>query len=161
MSDLADFLLARIAEDEAAANEAIFQTGRWTTWTNGLDDDGAPQWEVVEDMRGKDFVASTQMKDEAVHIARWHPDRVLEECQAKRLIIQAESKAVVLHDLVGDVEVVSGTDDTVTVNGHRMSGSEYRALFTEPAPPSQTLRLLGLPHTDHPEYREEWWPAPE
>jgi hypothetical protein len=63
MTDLAEFLLARIAEDEAVAREAV----RWSEGASQWGDSGEPDWE---------------------HIARHDPARVLAECDAKRRIVQ-------------------------------------------------------------------------
>jgi hypothetical protein len=79
-----EFLLARIAEDEQVAKDAI---GGW----DGSDDDGV--WEQDGDSKyieGK----CLQIYDEgghsvtqAIHIARWDPHSVLEDCKTKRAII--------------------------------------------------------------------------
>lgn len=61
MSDLTDFLLARIAEDEAAASKA----GSFTPWT------------------------ATFQNDNYGHLTV-QPDRVLGECEAKRRIVEME-----------------------------------------------------------------------
>lgn len=63
MSDLTEFLLARVAEDEAAADAA----------------------DALGKIAG---VITTSTCDEfAEHIARWHPARVLAECAAERAIV--------------------------------------------------------------------------
>ena len=59
---LAEFLLARIAEDEAIARRSVNWSEGITEWADG----GDPDWE---------------------HIARWDPARVLAECEAKREIV--------------------------------------------------------------------------
>lgn len=145
MTDLADFLLARILEDEVAAREAILETGTWTTWTNGTDSDGDPQWEVVTDMRGKDFIAATLSQDEAVHIARWHPDRILEECASRRALLE------VLDAQAGGPETLA---ETMPVDIHTIGkpigwGTALTALHL--------MRLMALPYTEHPDFRDEWW----
>ena len=60
MTTLADFLLARIAEDEAAARE--IPAGTW------------------ED--------ATQASWRYDHVFRWSPERVLADCAAKRAIVE-------------------------------------------------------------------------
>ena len=59
MSDLTDFLLARIADDEAVAKS--IDTGAW-----------------------EDAVSTSRRFD---HVWRWSPARVLAECEAKRRIV--------------------------------------------------------------------------
>lgn len=119
MDDLADFLLARIAEDEAEARRGAGWSDRTTRW-----------------------------------------GRVLADCEAKRRIVEAEAGRRVLRDEVGDVAVHTWSDkgSFVSVNGEQMTTAEFDAVFTEPAPPSGTLRLIALPYADHPDYREQWRP---
>jgi hypothetical protein len=68
---LTEFLLARIAEDEAAAIAA-------RGWQTGSRHKGQPL-------------------DWSIHMDRWSPDRVLAECEAKRRIIEAHP---LTHDVV-------------------------------------------------------------
>jgi len=73
---LTDFLLARIADDEAAARAAVgsssveWQADRYRVIFGG-------EWEVAD--------ANVQT---AAHIARHDPARVLAECEAKRRIVE-------------------------------------------------------------------------
>jgi len=66
VSDLVDFLLARIAEDEAVARKASV---------------GSPQWHQTAGDRI------------APHVARWDPARVLAECEAKRRVVERETRS--------------------------------------------------------------------
>jgi hypothetical protein len=74
---LTEFLLARIAEDEAAATVAPFDH-HWTAHPD----------EVRQPIKagGKAHVA-TCAKSVMAHIARHDPARVLAECEAKRRIV--------------------------------------------------------------------------
>jgi hypothetical protein len=82
VTTLADFLLARIAEDEADARRAAAADGLGPVWRAGT------KW---EDMAGiyanGGEVADMPDTDVAPHIARWDPARVLAECDAKRRIV--------------------------------------------------------------------------
>jgi hypothetical protein len=69
MNDLAEFLLARIAEDEAIARTADPATGTW---------------------RSLDMCRET----EEAHVVRWSPTRVLAECEAKRPTIERVCKVI-------------------------------------------------------------------
>ena len=84
MIDLPDFLLARIAEDEAAAREAaVMPYGEEIGWIG----------HVFSSERD-----STPAQDE--HITRWDPDRVLAECDAKRQVVDVyRALAVRRHDV--------------------------------------------------------------
>ncbi|MGY1774082.1 DUF6221 family protein [Blastococcus sp. SYSU D00813] len=132
--DLADFLLARITEDERAAKGATAGPWRWYPGRAGLpaflESTGATATHWVE---GQSFEAPTVVLGsnqnsmlrvrgrDAEHIAAWNPARVIDECRAKRRVVEAGAGAgvdVATHDLV--------------------------------------LRTLALPYAEHPEYRAEW-----
>jgi hypothetical protein len=143
---LTEFLLARIAEDEAQARAAV-------------DIDGDPDsgvWHVVgrrdgyEDCRieGADMIIYDEgghTHDQSLHIARHDPARVLAECEAKRRIVEAA------------VEAQRGTD-----------GWTRERLKTDTRSPlpewarrdayAEALRALALPYADHPDYRQGWKP---
>jgi hypothetical protein len=124
-SELADFLLARIAEDEALARTAGGAIRppypRWTFRTNN------------EGVRRSDGVPVTRhtWPQEAAHITRHDPTRVLAECEAKRRIAE-------LHFPRSSNPNICNEDEDVL--------------------PCQTQRLLALPYVDHPDYRKEWKP---
>jgi hypothetical protein len=130
MSELTDFLLARITDDEAVARATSGQP--WSaTVPRMVHADGG--------FRIKSrYVASTDHDEDRAHIARWNPARVLAECEAKRRIVDAE----VLRD-VGPAS-------------HYVSPDVHAAIAGRTATP--VLRLLALPYADHPEYRSEWAP---
>jgi hypothetical protein len=77
--------------------------------------------------------------DSAEHIARHDPARVLAEVEAKRRLLE-------LHE-PGEMEYVEG--DVCMACDLRGEGPYY---------PCLTLRLLALPHAEHPDYRDEWRP---
>ena len=129
MTDLATFLLARIAEDESAARAAILrtygQTGRWVTFDDKehLSTTTVFAWNRDERL-GQACETEMSWIGRAArdHIARHDPARVLAECEAKRRIV-----------------------------GHFVN--EW-----EPDPINDVLRFLTLPYADHPDYRGEWRP---
>ena len=69
---LTEFLLARIAEDEAVALDAA------------RDGEGAIDW-------------AGESGPTDVHIARWDPARILAECEAKRRIVRRHSRTAADH----------------------------------------------------------------
>lgn len=86
MTEVVEFLLARIAEDEADAGKAT--PGHWKLWAMQVLADTGGNNEYSEATP----VADTHSVDQgslrtfnANHIARWNPARVLAECEAKRL----------------------------------------------------------------------------
>lgn len=131
--DLAEFLLARITEDENTARGSTAGPWRWFPGRAGLpaflESTGAKAKHWVE---GQSFEAPTVVLGsnqnsmlrvrgrDAEHIAAWHPTRVLAECRAKRQVLDAVAADGATRELV--------------------------------------LRSLALPYADHPDYREEWRP---
>lgn len=89
MSDLTDFLLARISEDEEPARDAHYEGQRWV-----------PEEESVVSLdRDLDVVMTLDRKRDAWFAANWSPARVLAECAAKRGIIR---RAAINGDDWGD-----------------------------------------------------------
>lgn len=136
---LTDFLLARIAEDEAVARAA--SPGGWTY--RGIDSiSGSTLYDEMRSIASIDYdqddyersvgrnIYEPEADANGAHIARHDPARVLAECEAKRRIVE-------WHDC--EPEHVWGcgacTHDRPCV-----------------------LALLALPYADHPDYREEWRP---
>lgn len=76
MSPLVDFLLARIAEDEALARGAVERS------SYGWSDNAFSEAVELAENEG----ARKQGTD---HIARWDPARVLAECDAKRRVVDS------------------------------------------------------------------------
>ncbi len=78
---LVEFLMERIAEDEAHAREAMGATdGEWSSWNRSWDA-GARDLAAG----GERIAALPTTIDE--HVCRHDPARVLAECEAKRRII--------------------------------------------------------------------------
>ena len=129
--DLAEFLLQRIAEDEAVARAATGKYGRWEL--DDGDDLDAYEVAVFPERGGSTCIARTWPSadglGDAQHIARHDPARVLAECEGKRQIVDAA---------------------TVTIDIYR-GGTVLDFAW-------ETLRHLALPYADHPDYREEWRP---
>lgn len=126
---LVEFLRARHDEDEQVARDA--SPGPWRP--NAERD----QVLACDDIEVADGFALSghQLRATVEHIARHDPARVLAEVEAKRRVIEIHARE---HECVG-----SGGERTAN------DGSEW---------PCLTLRLHGLPHDQHPDYREEWRP---
>lgn len=137
MTELVDFILARVAEDEALARSATAgdRTGNW--WLDP-DEGGITEVSCLE-VQG--FV--TAVDQDAAHIVRHSPASVLRECEAKRRIVEQAGEAsgdrgqVIQEFAVGDAEV----DD--------MYASDPGELI---------LRALASVYAEHPDYRPEWSP---
>lgn len=152
MSGLVDFLLDRIAEDEAAARAAtagpwrVVDAGdRYVGWRGRIDTTGGLS--VIDG--AAEFAADLWLdvtEADLTHVARWNPARVLDGCEARRRLVE-------VHELIG------GTDTwDAPVHGCGVcigAGTDGEYLI---AGPCSTLRLLAQPYADHPAYRQEWAP---
>jgi hypothetical protein len=127
---IAEFLEARIAEDEAGARSAldgIFDDGVWTTaedWGGGncrVHGKGI----IIYDEGGHD-------EEQAAHIARWDPARVLAECAAKRAVISNVGPY--------SCDQAHPQFDVYHPDGHL----------------SPVLRALAAVYSDHPDYDKDW-----
>jgi hypothetical protein len=78
---LADFLLARIAEDEETAQDATNDGHRWL-----VEEETISLW--PDDLDPASGVMLFPRKAHAYHAATWEPARVLAECEAKRRMVE-------------------------------------------------------------------------
>jgi hypothetical protein len=165
---ITEFLLARIAEDEAVAKAATTGPWRWCDDPEeGMESETAtmvngqyPQRVIwANGMHTEGFV-NTEEPDRG-HIARWNPARVLAECGAKRRIVEANDMRQAKADSPEHGWWGNGLETGMTVGRRRLSPSEAETFMEEwyePAPPNTTLRALASVYADHPDYREEWRP---
>lgn len=126
--NLTDFLLARIAEDEAVARQVQKKV-----------DDGPSPLGYFEDAEGS---SASAYFDRDYHQGGYTitAARVLAECEAKRRVV---SNAITLNnqaDAMGDDE-----PNHASFRGQALA---WRV----------ALRFLALPYADHPDYRDEWRP---
>lgn len=134
---LAEFLLARIAEDEAVARAATL--GPWATSPSKY---VAGHYVHGDRSNGEQVAHATETtKANASHIARHDPARVFAECEAKRRI-------VALHR----------PERYADVDEHFCTTCRAGAFERTVDWPCPTLRALALPYADHPDYQEEWRP---
>ena len=127
---LTEFLLARIAEDEAVATAAT--PGPWRHNQDG--DVLSSEWCVVDTESG----ANPPDVTDAAHIARHDPARILAECEAKRQIIDEHQ-----------IEVGGASQCCV-----RCGVPGYESIEA----PCDTIKYLALPYANHPDYLPEWKP---
>jgi hypothetical protein len=130
--DLAEFLLARITDEESLARDAASEgnphRSGWQLWTNKVDT--TPGGEVLGP-RGS---------------VEAHPSRVLAECEAKRRIVELHA-ITVTEDWINPIDGPAYRDDdhSCAICGWVRDACE-------------TVKLLALPYADHPDYEEEWKP---
>jgi hypothetical protein len=131
MDDLAAFIEARLAEDEAMAMAAAADVNRlagranWTSEARMVTDAEDPDWAIAD--------LSPFIDDECLarHIARHDPARVLREVAAKRAIVADHAPSEVAPDAC-----------------RRCKGGM--------AFPCRTIRHLAAAWSDHGDYRAEW-----
>ena len=161
---LIEFLQARIAEDEAIAHASIKPEPETRTYYGGhsetLVDRG--EWSSHErDSYNEARIDGTFMTiydegghshDQARHIARHDPARVLAECEAKRqLVEQCRPSYVILYRESERLLALALSQDQVKTVAS--SGPHWPHEGAEPV-----LRSLAAVYADHPDYREEWRP---
>ena len=135
VDDLVAFLRARLDEDSAAAKKAAPEGEAWEL--DNVPEDSARieiasphEWEVVVYDEGR------PSRGQAEHILRWQPARVLREVEAKRRIVDEYNEVRRMDRPEPEPEYAVG-----------------RAVGL-----GEAVRLLALPYSDHPDYREEWRP---
>lgn len=149
MTDLASWLLQQIADDERlaqAASPAPWQYFGVDSVAGGMLYDttrtiASLDYEQREDHDGR--IVRHLLEGEADangdHITRWHPARVLAECEAKRRIVE-------LHE------------DSHECSTYDSRGEIDNCTWVLNAAECSTLRLLALPYVDRPAYDESWRP---
>ncbi|MFE7403208.1 DUF6221 family protein [Streptomyces sp. NPDC057557] len=140
MNDLVTFLRDRLAEDEQAALAASWDEWDGSHWTARHREQRDGRWVIIDRAdEGVTDVTPQAADDGAVarHIARQDPARVLREVEAKRRIM--------------DWHIGQRNDKTPW-------GEPVVICFCGYDLPCATLRLLALPYTDHPDYRDAWRP---
>jgi hypothetical protein len=108
---LTEFLRARVAEDEQRAQVSIDHHEADEPW------------------------GYAHLEGDGPHIAAWSPWRVLEECRAKRELVE-------LHD---ENSSIPGRETLSCW----VCGDDY---------PCQTLRIMAIPYADHPQFHPGWRP---
>lgn len=148
---IADFLLARIAEDEATARAGI--SGQADP-ENGWGYEGSaltPHVGIIHEPL------------QAAHITRWHPARVLAECAAKRQIVEFHRDWPVLTESEPTFSRVREHPDALgQVVYHAsqqmqwLTEQEYRKRFGSEPPTGRMLAALAAVYADHPDYSPDW-----
>lgn len=160
---LVEFLLARITEDEAAA--ALASRGPWSV-------DSDTYAEYIGDADGQAVVSGSRWggeasvfgdTDDALHIVRWNPARVLAECAAKRAIIayapveprkiKPEHRGAWLPSYADPNIIEKWVDDELVL---RVTRERYERDIVEPWREPLILRTLAQPYADHADFNPDW-----
>lgn len=159
MSDLAAFIEARLADDERIANEATMAGQIWSQ----ADPERYPGH--IEDSAGVVvYDEGAPTGDQAAHIARHDPLRVLREVEAKRAILAEHEPAWQAvewpHDQngKGDAPVCprcqNAEHDTPEDPGVLPEGFVTSYVLA----PCPTLLAILSVWSDHPDYDQGWKP---
>jgi hypothetical protein len=146
MGDLADFLAARIYDDEQLAAPFRNELGDVQQWR--ADEIGGAVRQVGTPAFGlPDLLATFETHLEADHVAQWDPARVLLECEAKRGILLDYMTRRRRYETEARQRQGAARESFVPPHG-----------YTNPRPSDLPLRYLALPYRAHPEYSEAWAP---
>lgn len=128
--EVAEFVLARIAEAEADA-KAVEGDKSWDvdpvngSFAQVVSSDGA--------------VAGGVQTLDAIHIARWDPAHVLTQCTIHRAIVEEWLEAAARTDAEGRPAHWSDVMLSTMLKSH-----------------GRWIVMLAMAHTDHPDYNPEW-----
>lgn len=149
MTTLTDFLLARIAEDEAIAKAAAwFDRGALAptpVWTYAGDE---VEPGVTCDHEG---LSPAVNPEEGAHIALHDPARVFAECEAKRRIVG------MTRGILSDWEIINDPGYDPTYPGVLPQEPRRRDVTRfEWVLATRMLEALAQVYADHPDYQPEW-----
>jgi hypothetical protein len=139
LTGLTEFLMARIAEDEAAAS--------------AVKDIGGDMWDVqvVHQSPDLDPMVTHSTDDERTTLANhFDPARVLAVCDVTRLIVAIHSA----YEPRGKPVYAPEWSENDWCVGCCYNGDEER--ITEHIDDCPILRALALPFAGHPDFRDEW-----
>ena len=151
MTDIAEFIAARLAEDEFAAHTAMRHPAEgpaetWDTERRGTHEPDA----VVEPLvRGKPQlretgeVATSPRFGVARHIARHDPARALRQVDRDRRVLDRHRP----EDIPGTIRIGVGGGDICAGCGVRNGPAAW---------PCAEVRDLAAVYAEHPDYRPDW-----
>ncbi|MCW2300717.1 DUF6221 family protein [Rhodococcus erythropolis] len=162
---IVEFLEARIAEDEAVAKAALHHPRTYNKATQDFDQTGTDNgsWHTSSfcdpsDQRMVEGVGITiyneggHTAEQADHIARHDPARILREVAAKRAVV-VEHKLVPAKNVWGESTGGFGCELCDSTPDLDLGGIEI-----ERSDGCKTLRTLAVIFSDHPDFDEEWRP---
>jgi Family of unknown function (DUF6221) len=132
------FLNARLDEDEAAARTAT--DGSW--YREGSEVRGHSR--AYAGGEPGIVVIKWTWPQEADHIIRHDPARVLREVEAKRVIMEWHYRGLPPEGAPEGLEICAGEEG---------DGDTWQMATPWPCP---QIRALAAVYSDHPDYREEW-----
>lgn len=146
---IVEFLEARIAEDEAVAQDAGARALEWRSSNGSVSGGGKPyvdDWSEDEPLTQYDGEVTIVYDEgwpedvEAAHIARYDPARVLQEVAVKRAIVEQSREASEYY-----AHMKAFQHPTSLASG--ACGALGRV-----------IRVLAAAYSEHPDFNEEWRP---
>jgi hypothetical protein len=172
---LTDFLLARIAEDEAAARAAMtvhqrriknLGGGKWgAEYFEPLPADTVRRDVVCSIPEGMSSPSSSWSDAPGTaHFKRFDPARVLAQCAAYRRIVELHANWPVLVKRPIEFDPAFGAErslpDQVAMRVSQqiawLTQEEYRTRFGDEPPTAPMLRALASVYADHPDFDTAW-----
>lgn len=154
---ITEFLLARLAEDEARTVSYKLKRGAPGM---SIGDPRIPEGHVSigETIRG--LITMPRAEYYATHCDPVTDDRKMAEVAAKRAIIELHESWPVLAETPPTFENVDSDIDSVAYRASQkiawLTTQEYRARFGEEPPTAPVLRALASVYADHPDYDPKW-----
>jgi hypothetical protein len=164
MDNLAQWLGEQLDEDERiarAASHVLRDGAHWSLdeW-HGREQPHSliAQGTTEQPVALGHFTADPVPTEQALHIARHDPARVLRDVHSKRRIIELHS---VVHREIGWLKDGQEEHDEIPVCSLCVPRhSHYQQREDVPQGSCLMVRLLALPYADRPGYREDWAPPP-
>jgi hypothetical protein len=148
---ITEFLLARVAEDEASAKAA--SPGPWKVDSEDYAETiyaGDGYNSVVSGGRWGGEASCFDKTEDALHIARHDPARVLRQCEAIRRIVEE-------HQVEWPEPCHCGREHTPTMPGMcKACYSTTRRVGEDFSAPCETLCILASFWSDHPDFDPAW-----
>jgi hypothetical protein len=120
-------------------------SGHWVVKSEVGEIDDPDDWYAIEDEQSREIVVYNESRpdsDQAAHIARHDPARVLAEVEAKRAILELHKEVPHKYDTHPASYCASCGDQGCC--GHDV---DY---------PCETIKALAQPYAGRPGWREEW-----
>lgn len=163
--DLPEFLLARIAEDEAKAQAAAIEGSHWEAGSYGEvwsdDPEADPAFPVV-------YAEGRPLPEQATHIAAWDPAHVLAWCTALRAVVERHVTCERENAMYSaDFDAYEAWCTEVGADGEDPEAAEaFRRAHPKPPPRTTTpfetdglrfaVRALAQSFADHPDFDPAW-----
>lgn len=167
VQSLVDFLMQRIAEDEAVARAATPGAWYWeppsgesfpqsdeSLMSTVADDEGGYTSVLVG--WGYDASGIEGRNEDRAHITRYQPARALAECAAKRRIVKLHKFGPGYRQRQPWEPEWPQPEYVREVCGECYEWDEDDDCASNAVAPCATIRTMAQVYSDHPDYRQDW-----